>query len=33
VNRRRQIPVAYRTMTGDDPLAKSLASAAADVGG
>ncbi len=24
VARRRQIPVAYRTLTGDDPLAKDL---------
>ena len=33
VSRRRQIPVAYRAMTGDDPLARSLASAEADCGG
>ena len=33
VNRRRQIPVAYRLLTGDDPLARSLASAKADNGG
>lgn len=33
VSRRRQIPVAYRAMTGDDPLARSLKSAAADNGG
>jgi ATP/maltotriose-dependent transcriptional regulator MalT len=33
VTRRRQIPVAYRTLTGDDPLEKSLRSAAADDGG
>jgi DNA-binding CsgD family transcriptional regulator len=33
VNRRRQIPLAYRILTGDDPLAKSLASARADNGG
>lgn len=25
VTRRRQIPVAYRTLTGDDPLSHSLA--------
>ncbi len=30
VPRRRQIPLAYRLLTGDDPLAKSLASARAD---
>jgi DNA-binding CsgD family transcriptional regulator len=30
VTRRRQIPVAYRAITGDDPLARSLESAAAD---
>jgi DNA-binding CsgD family transcriptional regulator len=24
VRRRRQLPIAYRTLTGDDPLAKSL---------
>jgi ATP/maltotriose-dependent transcriptional regulator MalT len=33
VTRRRQIPVAYRAMTGDDPLSRSLDSAAADTGG
>ncbi len=33
VPRRRQIPVAYRLLTGDDPLAKSLESARADNGG
>jgi ATP/maltotriose-dependent transcriptional regulator MalT len=33
VTRRRQIPVAYRAITGDDPLARSLDSAAADSGG
>ena len=33
VPRRRQIPLAYRLLTGDDPLAKSLASAKADNGG
>jgi two-component system nitrate/nitrite response regulator NarL len=33
VNRRRQIPLAYRLLTGDDPLEKSLALARADNGG
>jgi DNA-binding CsgD family transcriptional regulator len=33
VNRRRQIPVAFRLLTGEDPLAKSLKSAKADDGG
>jgi ATP/maltotriose-dependent transcriptional regulator MalT len=33
VTRRRQIPVAYRALTGDDPLARSLKSAKADDGG
>ena len=33
VSRRRQIPVAYRLLTGDDPLSKSLESAIADNGG
>jgi ATP/maltotriose-dependent transcriptional regulator MalT len=33
VTRRRHIPVAYRALTGDDPLAKSLKSATADNGG
>jgi len=33
VTRRRHIPVAYRTLTGEDPLSKSLRSAAADNGG
>jgi ATP/maltotriose-dependent transcriptional regulator MalT len=33
VPRRRQIPLAYRLLTGDDPLAKSLESARADNGG
>jgi ATP/maltotriose-dependent transcriptional regulator MalT len=33
VARRRQIPVAYRLLTGDDPLSHSLASALADDGG
>src|SRR4029079_78238 len=30
VPRRRQIPLAYRLLTGDDPLARSLASARGD---
>ena len=33
VPRRRQIPLAYRLLTGDDPLAQSLESARADNGG
>jgi len=33
VPRRRQIPLAYRLLTGDDPLARSLESARADSGG
>jgi DNA-binding CsgD family transcriptional regulator len=33
VPRRRQIPLAYRLLTGEDPLAKSLALAKADNGG
>jgi DNA-binding CsgD family transcriptional regulator len=33
VPRRRQIPLAYRILTGDDPLAKSLELARADNGG
>ena len=33
VQRRRQIPVAFRLLTGEDPLAKRLASARADNGG
>jgi two-component system nitrate/nitrite response regulator NarL len=33
VPRRRQIPLAYRILTGEDPLAKSLESARADNGG
>jgi DNA-binding CsgD family transcriptional regulator len=33
VPRRRQIPLAYRLLTGDDPLAKSLELAKADNGG
>ena len=33
VNRRRQIPVAYRIVTGDDPLRQSLVAAQAENGG
>ncbi len=33
VTRRRQIPVAFRLLTGEDPLAACLASARADNGG
>jgi ATP/maltotriose-dependent transcriptional regulator MalT len=33
VARRRQIPIAFRLLTGEDPLAKSLESALADNGG
>jgi ATP/maltotriose-dependent transcriptional regulator MalT len=33
VTKRRQIPLAYRLLTGDDPLAKSLELAKADNGG
>jgi ATP/maltotriose-dependent transcriptional regulator MalT len=33
VPRRRQIPLAYRLLTGQDPLAKSLELAKADNGG
>jgi DNA-binding CsgD family transcriptional regulator len=33
VPRRRQIPVAYRMLTGEDPLATRLESARADNGG
>jgi ATP/maltotriose-dependent transcriptional regulator MalT len=33
VARRRQIPIAFRLLTGEDPLASSLASARADNGG
>jgi DNA-binding CsgD family transcriptional regulator len=33
VMRRRQIPIAYRTQTGDDPLAMSLDPASAGIGG
>ncbi|MBV8598170.1 MAG: helix-turn-helix transcriptional regulator [Actinobacteria bacterium] len=33
VTRRRHIPLAYRLLTGDDPLAKSLELAKADNGG
>jgi len=32
VARRRQIPVAYRMLTGDDPLAESVGSATAEPG-
>jgi ATP/maltotriose-dependent transcriptional regulator MalT len=33
VPRRRQIPAAFRTLTGQDPLARELAPAAAGAGG
>jgi len=33
VPRRRQIPAAFRTLTGQDPLARELAPAPAGVGG
>ena len=33
VSRRRQIPAAYRTLTGEDPLACELAPVTAGVGG
>ena len=33
VPRRRQIPLAYRILTGEDPLARSLKLARADNGG
>jgi DNA-binding CsgD family transcriptional regulator len=33
VPRRRQIPAAFRMLTGEDPLARELAPAAAGVGG
>jgi ATP/maltotriose-dependent transcriptional regulator MalT len=33
VTRRRQIPVAYRSLTGDDPLSESLGSTSVDSGG
>jgi hypothetical protein len=33
VPRRRQIPVAFRLLTGEDPLARRLASARAENGG
>lgn len=33
VTRRRHIPVAYRLLTGDDPLSKSLEAATAELGG
>jgi ATP/maltotriose-dependent transcriptional regulator MalT len=32
VARRRQIPVAYRNLTGDDPLAQSLGSTSVEPG-
>ena len=32
VARRRQIPVAYRSLTGDDPLANSLGSTSVEPG-
>ena len=33
VPRRRQIPAAFRTLTGEDPLARELAPVTAGVGG
>ena len=33
VPRRRQIPAAFKTLTGEDPLARELAPAAAGAGG
>ena len=33
VSRRRQIPMAYRALTGKDPLPQGLGSAPADYGG
>jgi ATP/maltotriose-dependent transcriptional regulator MalT len=33
VTRRRQIPAAFRTLTGEDPLSRELAPAPAGVGG
>jgi len=33
VSRRRQIPAAFRTLTGEDPLARELTPASAGVGG
>ena len=33
VPRRRQIPAAFKTLTGEDPLARELAPALAGVGG
>ena len=33
VPRRRQIPAAFKTLTGQDPLARELTPAAAGVGG
>ena len=32
VSRRRQIPIAYRILTGEDPLLQSLGSAPSDSG-
>jgi ATP/maltotriose-dependent transcriptional regulator MalT len=32
VSRRRQIPIAYRLQTGEDPLSQSLGSGASDSG-
>jgi len=33
VPRRRQIPAAFRTLTGEDPLSRELTPAPADIGG
>jgi DNA-binding CsgD family transcriptional regulator len=33
VPRRRQIPIAFRLLTGEDPLANTLAAARAEAGG
>jgi DNA-binding CsgD family transcriptional regulator len=33
VTRRRHIPIAYRLLTGEDPLRKSLEAATAELGG
>ena len=33
VQRRRQLPAAFRTLTGEDPLSRELAPAAAGAGG
>jgi DNA-binding CsgD family transcriptional regulator len=33
VTRRRHIPVAYRMLTGEDPLSRSLEAATAELGG